>query len=63
MEKLIFSDESYRIRGAIYEVQRSLGHGFLESVYQECLSREFIRCGIPFIEQPEPLAKPLGYPS
>ncbi len=52
MENLIFADESYRIRGAIFEVQGVLGYGFLESVYQECLCREFMVRGIPFREQP-----------
>lgn len=52
MEKLIHANESYRIRGAIFEVHDVLGYGFLESVYQECLCREFKVRGIPFREQP-----------
>jgi GxxExxY protein len=50
-EKLIYSAESYAIKGACMEVYRTLGNGFLESVYQECLEIEFNRCGILFLPQ------------
>lgn len=55
MEKgdLLYRDETYAIRGAIFEVSREMGTGFLEGVYQECLAREFSRAGIGFIEHPE----------
>jgi len=33
---LIYEEESYKIRGAIYEVYKEKGSGFLEPVYQEC---------------------------
>ena len=46
--KLIYPDESYAIRGAIYEVYREKGCGFLEAVYQECLERELSRRSVPF---------------
>lgn len=45
---LICKDESFRIIGASFEVYNFLGHGFLESVYQECLSIEFTKRCIPF---------------
>jgi GxxExxY protein len=45
---LILSDETYRLRGAVFEVYRAMGAGFLEAVYQECLALEFNACGIPF---------------
>ena len=32
----------------MFEVYRTLGAGFLEGVYQECLGIEFTRCGVPF---------------
>jgi len=48
-----FADESYRIRGAAFEVYREMGCGFLEAVYQECLSKEFRKQGIPFVAQQE----------
>jgi GxxExxY protein len=47
-ERLILADEVFRIRGAIFEVNREMGAGFLEAVYQECLALEFTARGIPF---------------
>nr|VFJ68567.1 MAG: GxxExxY protein [Candidatus Kentron sp. FW] len=52
MTDLIYKDESYAISGAVFEVYREMGHGFLESVYQECLEKELARRGIPFLSQP-----------
>ena len=49
--KIVFKDESYAIQGAIFEVYREMGCGFLESVYQECLERELSLLGIPFEAQ------------
>lgn len=40
---LVLSDETYAIRGAIFEVYKQMGCGFLEAVYQECLEIEFAR--------------------
>ena len=40
--------ESYAIQGAVFDVYREMGCGFLEAVYQECLEREFRLRGIPF---------------
>jgi len=53
MADLKFPNESYRIRGAAFQVYREMGCGFLEAVYQECLEREFTKQGIPFLSQPE----------
>lgn len=50
---LVLSDETYAIRGAIFEVYKQMGCGFLEAVYQECLEIEFARQNIPYIAQPE----------
>lgn len=50
---LVFEEESYAIRGAVFDVYKEMGSGFLEAVYQECLEKELRRQGIPFIAQPE----------
>ncbi len=52
-DKIIFRDESYAIQGAVFEVYRAMGPGFLEPVYQECLEKELHRSGVPFVSQPE----------
>ena len=51
MEDIIFKKECYDIQGAIFDVYRLIGHGFLEPVYQECLAREMKLHGIPFEAQ------------
>jgi len=50
---LIYENESFLIRGAIFEVYYQLGAGFLEAVYQECLEKEFLVRNIPFVSQPQ----------
>ena len=50
---LIYEEETYAIRGAVYEVYKTLGIGFLEAVYQEALELELAARGIPFESQPE----------
>lgn len=52
-EIILYKDESYLIQGAIFEVYKNTGAGFLESVYQACLRKEFCLKNIPFLEQPE----------
>jgi len=53
MSQLLFEVETFAIRGAVFEVYREMGSGFLEPVYQECLEKELVSRGIPFIAQPE----------
>jgi GxxExxY protein len=48
-ERLLFAEEVFAIQGAIYEVNRHMGSGFLEAVYQECLALEFTARGVPFV--------------
>ncbi|MEW5768472.1 MAG: GxxExxY protein [bacterium] len=40
-----------QIIGATIEVHRHLGHGLLESAYEECLSHELYLCGLNFERQ------------
>jgi GxxExxY protein len=60
--KLIYEEESYRIRGCILTVFNELGNGFLEDVYQEALSKEFTLAGIPYTEQKKLLIYYHGQP-
>ena len=46
---LIYEDETYAIRGAIYEVYKVLGSGYLEEVYQNALEEELTLRHIPFV--------------
>ena len=53
MSDLIYEEESYVVKGAVFEVYKAMGAGFLEAVYQECLEEELKVRGIPFVAQPE----------
>src|SRR5678815_5061078 len=50
--ELIYPEEAFRIQGAVFEVSRTIGAGFLEAVYQECLALEFAARSIPFQAMP-----------
>jgi len=56
--EMLLKEESYQVTGALFEVYKEMGCGFLESVYQECLGIEFGLQGIPFRPQ---VALPLKY--
>lgn len=48
---LLFEQHTFQIIGACMEVQKILGNGFLESVYEEALEKEFIKRHIPYSRQ------------
>lgn len=50
---LIYSNESFAIRGAVMKVYNTLGCGFLEAVYQEVLAIELEKRNIPFEREKE----------
>ena len=45
---MVEDQQTYEIIGAAIEVHRTMGHGFLEAVYQESLEKEFLCRRIPF---------------
>lgn len=51
MIELEFEAETFRIRGAVFEVYKEMGCGFLEAIYHECLEQEFIKQKIIFSSQ------------
>lgn len=50
---MLYEELTYKIQGACFEVYKTMGSGFLEAVYQECLEMEFTERGIPFESQKE----------
>lgn len=52
-KNFLFKEESYAIRGAVFDVCREMGCGFLEAVYQECMEKKLRKQNIPFRSQPE----------
>jgi len=51
MAEMLFKDESHKIMGAMFEVYKEMGCGFLEPVYQECVELELADQEIPFVAQ------------
>lgn len=52
-EKIVYKEESYAIIGACFDVYKEKGCGFLEPVYQECLTIEFGLRSLPLTAQVE----------
>jgi GTP-binding protein LepA len=46
--KLLYEDLTYKIRGAIFNVKKSLGLGHKEVIYQKAIEEEFKQAGIKF---------------
>jgi len=53
MTEMLYKEEVYAVQGAVFEVYREMGCGFLEAVYQECMEKELRSRGIPFEAQRE----------
>ncbi len=51
MAEIIYKEESYRIIGSCMKVHAQLGSGFLESVYQEAVEKQFIKDNIPYLRE------------
>ena len=50
-QEYLYQSETYKIIGAMMEVHKHLGSGFLEVVYQEALAIEFEIQKIPYIRE------------
>jgi len=60
-DKILYKEECFLIQGAIFDVYKEMGNGFLEAVYHECLENEFRRRNIPFVSQIELALSYKGY--
>jgi GxxExxY protein len=48
---LLYKDITYKIRGAVFAVHKTLGLGHKESVYHKALALEFKKWGLSFTEE------------
>ena len=62
MAELLYAEEVYAIQGAVFDVYKNIGIGFLEAVYQECLEMELAKRNIPFKAQAEIIISYKGKP-
>ena len=53
MGELLYEEESFSIRHAMFEVYKEMGNGLAEPVYQECAECELTLEDIPFEAQKE----------
>ncbi len=53
MGKLLYEEESFAIRHAMFEVYKEMGNGLTEPVYQECAECELTLEDIPYEAQRE----------
>lgn len=51
--EFLYEDESYALLGAVFEVYKDRGCGFLEDVYHECLEIELRELKIPAVSKPK----------
>jgi len=51
MEKMIYPELSHKVIGCVFEVHKTLGPGFVESIYEEALAYELSLQNIPFRKQ------------
>jgi len=62
IDNLLYKDEVYAIVGAVMDVHKELGSGFLESVYEEAYKTELRNQNIPFQSQVRPPVYYKGQP-
>jgi GxxExxY protein len=48
-----YREECYQIQGAVFDVYREMGCGFLEAVYQEGMEKELSKRVISFVAHQE----------
>lgn len=48
MGKLLYEEESYKIRGACFELWKQFGSAFKEKVVEKALAREFKERGLSY---------------
>ena len=48
---LIYQQETYSIRGLLFDVYNKLGPGFLERIYKRAVVEELTTRNIPFVEE------------
>ena len=51
MSQLLYEDESYKIRGAVFEVYNSIGGGIKEKIIERALKKELEIRGLPISNQ------------